>query len=243
MALNLVPRQLQQASKSDTVHLFRVRGNGLVTLFPNLEVEAFKNPKVRQAMQYRRAPGRDRQAGLSRLRLPDQEHRHVLRARLHRTNTGRPRTTSRRPRNCSRRPGTETASATELYYSSESTTLATLAPIIQSSFAQIGIEAKLVSRPASELVTRAFGQEGHPALSDRLGDERRSRHLQRRRPVPDRRLRQHQPLQQQRLSTPRTRTASRAPTSRPAGPPSTPSSQCRAEDPADRRPRLGSRPS
>lgn len=161
MALNLPPVQLQEAEKAEAVHLFRVRGNGLVQAFPNFRVKPFQNPKVRQALQY----ATPQEEIVKRVYLgfgfpirslatpysPGYTDRHWPYAY-----------DVEKAKELMQEAGYADGVDTELHYSSESPTLGTLATILQSSWAQIGVNVKLVGRPATELVTRAFGKKDLP---------------------------------------------------------------------------------
>jgi peptide/nickel transport system substrate-binding protein len=161
MALNLPPSQLQTAQKANAIHLFRIRGNGLVQVFPNFDVPAFKNAKVRQALQY--ATPQDQIVDKVYLGFGFPIKSLATSYSPGYTDQFWPYTYDvARAKQLMQEAGYGSGVRTELYYSSDSPTLGTLATILQSSYQQIGVDVKLVARPASELVTRAFGKKDMP---------------------------------------------------------------------------------
>jgi peptide/nickel transport system substrate-binding protein len=161
MALGLTPQQDEEATKNSNLHVYRVKGNQLVTLFPNLDVPAFKNPKVRQALQYATPQDDIVNQVYKGFGFPIKSIATAYAPGY--TDKHWPYTYDlAKAKSLMQEAGFGDGVSTDLSYASESQTMAQLAPILQSSYEQIGIKLKLKPEPASTLVTRAFGDKDIP---------------------------------------------------------------------------------
>lgn len=160
VALNLTPQQVDQAAGTDGLHVYRFRGNTMASVLLNMRVPELEDPKVRQALWYA---------------TPSQE----IIEQVYMGNAF-PLTSivpayvdgsgdyvdydfdPERARRLLAEAGLPDGFSNELYYSSESPTLASIATILQASWEQIGVRVRLMPQPSAALVTRAFGQKDIP---------------------------------------------------------------------------------
>jgi peptide/nickel transport system substrate-binding protein len=161
VALGLVPNQIKSASTSSALHVYRVQGNSSVSLFPNFDIPAFKNPKVREALQYATPQDQIVKQVYLGYGFPIKSIATAYSPGY--TDQYWPYTYDiAKAKALMKEAGFAGGVSTSLYYASESTTLGALAPILQASYAQIGIKLKLVPQPSATLVTRAFGTKDIP---------------------------------------------------------------------------------
>jgi peptide/nickel transport system substrate-binding protein len=161
VALGLAPRQLQEVGSDDALHLYRVRGNSLVTLFPNSKVPQLKNVKVRQALQY--ATPQDQIVKQVYLGFGFPIKSVATSYSPGYTDKYWPYTYDiAKAKDLMKQAGYAAGFSTEVDYPAESNTMAALAPILQSSYAQIGIKVTLKPVPNSTLITRVFGKKDVP---------------------------------------------------------------------------------
>lgn len=160
VAYGLSPQQIKQASSAG-LHLFRFKGNSLVSLFPDVKLPQFKNPEVRQALQYATPSDQIVKSvylgyGFTLKSIMPPYFKGYSEAGWDYTYD------PAKAKQLVEQAGFKNGVSTELYYSSESPTLASLATVLQGAWQQAGINVKLNPQPSSTLVTRAFAKKDIP---------------------------------------------------------------------------------
>jgi peptide/nickel transport system substrate-binding protein len=157
LAIGLTPQQEKSAAGQQDLHEFRFNGNVVLNLYPNEKlVPATKNPLVRQAMHYA-IPTADliKQVYLGYAFDPKSIIPSYVKGF---TNKYWPYSYDiAKAKALMKQAGYANGFSMEIFYANESATLAQVAPIVQSSFAQIGIKVKLVTQPQATILTRMFG--------------------------------------------------------------------------------------
>jgi peptide/nickel transport system substrate-binding protein len=157
LAVGLTPEQDQSAARDSALHQFRFNGNVALNLYPNeKKTPAVKNKLVRQAMHYA---------------IPtDQIIRQVYLGYAFNPKSIVPPYVAgftdkywqysyniNKAKDLMKQAGYAKGFSMDLYYASESATLAQVAPIVQAAYQQIGIKVNLKSAPQAQILTRAFG--------------------------------------------------------------------------------------
>jgi peptide/nickel transport system substrate-binding protein len=157
LAVGLTPQQNKDASGDDALHQFRFNGNVALNLYPNeKQVPPVKNKLVRQAMHY----------AIPTQQIIDQVYlgyafnpKSIVPPYLAGfTDEFWPYTYDPdKAKDLMKQAGYADGFDMDIFYASESATLAQVAPIVQAAYAEIGIKAKLRPVPQSQILTRAFG--------------------------------------------------------------------------------------
>lgn len=157
LAVGLTPEQNASAAKDAALHQFRFNGNVVLNLYPNQKkTPAAKNKLVRQAMHYA---------------IPtDQIIKEVYRGYAFNPKSIVPpylagftdehwpyKYDVAKAKQLMEQAGYAKGFDMDIWYASESATLQQVAPIIQATFAEIGIRVKLRSAPQAQILTRMFG--------------------------------------------------------------------------------------
>jgi peptide/nickel transport system substrate-binding protein len=158
IATGLTPEQVKTASTDSSLNVFQFKGNAGITLYPNWKVKALSNQKVRQAMQY--AVPQDDIVKSVYLGYAFPLKSFVPPYVAGYTDKFWPYTyDTAKAKQLMSEAGYADGFTIDLAYASESNTMAQMAPILQSSFAQIGIKLNLKPMPQATMLSRAFGQK------------------------------------------------------------------------------------
>jgi peptide/nickel transport system substrate-binding protein len=158
VATGLTPQQVKTASTDSNLNVFQFQGNAGITLYPNWKVKALANQKVRQAMQY--AVPQDDIVKSVYLGYGFPLKSFVPPYIDGYTDQYWPYTYDlTKAKQLMSEAGYADGFSVDLAYASESNTMAQMAPILQSSFEQIGIKLNLKPMPQATMLSRAFGQK------------------------------------------------------------------------------------
>jgi peptide/nickel transport system substrate-binding protein len=155
VALGLTPEQVEQASGDGALHVYKFRGNGQISLFPNWRDEILENPQIRQALWYATPLDDIIESVYKGTAFPTSS---ILPSYVNGyTDAYNPYTYDpERARDLLAEGGHPDGFDTELFYASDSTTLGRLATLLQAAWEQVGVRVRLNSQPSTSLVTRAF---------------------------------------------------------------------------------------
>lgn len=160
VALNLTPQQVTQAS-STGLHVFSFPGNSNTSVYLNSDVPQLRNPLVRQAMWYATPSEQIIQSVY-------QGHAFLMKSAMPAYipgYTGKYYTQSynlAKAKELLAKAGEAKGFSTQMLYATNDPTLASVATILQQSWAKIGIHVSLSPEPQATLVTRSFGQKNIP---------------------------------------------------------------------------------
>jgi peptide/nickel transport system substrate-binding protein len=161
IALDLTPEENAQVKSDSSLHVYAIKGNSQTTMFPNFDVPQLKNPLVRQALQYATPQDQIVSQIYKGFGFPLQS---VATAGTQGYTTQYWHYTYdiAKAKALMKQAGYASGFSTKLYYPSDDSTLTSLAPILQSSYQQIGIKVTLVPESSSTLITQAFGSKNLP---------------------------------------------------------------------------------
>lgn len=161
LAFDLTPTEYKEAEGTAGLNVVAVEANSLVSMFPNSEVPQLKNALVREALQY----------ATPQEQIVKQIYKGYGFPVKSVATSYSPGYTAKywhynydlaKAKALMKQAGDANGFSSELYYPSESQELAAIAPILQSTYNEIGIKLKLVPEPSSTLITRAFGSKNLP---------------------------------------------------------------------------------
>jgi peptide/nickel transport system substrate-binding protein len=158
LAVGLTPQQDKNASGDSSLHQFRFNGNVVLNLYPNeKQVKPVKNKLVRQAMHY--AIPVDQiisQVYLGYAFNPKSIIPPYLKGF---TSKYWPYTYDpAKAKALMKQAGYSNGFNMDIWYASESASLAQVAPIVQAALGQIGIKVTLRTQPQAQILTRVFGK-------------------------------------------------------------------------------------
>jgi peptide/nickel transport system substrate-binding protein len=161
VALNLTPQQVTQAGSNKKLHVFSFRGNSNTSVYLNMDVPQLQNPLVRQAFWYA-TPSQQiiksvyaGHAFLFKSQVPPDVPGYTPKYYTYAYNISKAKALLAQA-------GLGNGFSSTMYYATNDPPLASVAQILQASWAQAGINVTLQAEPQPTLVAQSFGQKNLP---------------------------------------------------------------------------------